>query len=293
MNKITVFFLVAVTLLVTNARAQNPSTLTAEKNDATSAAINLKNIEGFWHLSGPRSWESSNNFSIFWHDGSNYNGIMTLLSNGYVGLGVTNPLERFQISNAFLFHNGGHKILSFLYKPSGPGTDLDANSYASEIRFDPVNGYLRFGTSSTLVDAPITRLSISKEGKVGIGTLDTGNHRLAVEGTIGAREIKVEVGTWSDYVFKEGYNLLTLEEVEEHIKEKGHLINIPSTEEVEANGVELGEMNKLLLEKIEELTLHLIVLRKELDKQNKQLKRHGNHLADLKRNYDKYSKHEK
>ncbi|KAB5483626.1 hypothetical protein [Flagellimonas hadalis] len=281
MSKITRLFLVVFNLLVMNVKAQNPTILTVEKIDATSAAINLKNTEGFWHLSGPRSWESSNNFSIFWHDGSNYNGIMTLLSNGYVGLGVTNPLERFQISNAFLFHNGGHKILSFLYKPSGPGTDLDANSYASEIRFDPVNGYLRFGTSSTLVDAPITRLSISKEGKVGIGTLDTGNHRLAVEGTIGAREIKVEVGTWSDYVFKDGYNLPTLEEVERHIKEKGHLINIPSAQEVEENGVELGEMNKLLLEKIEELTLYVLELKSNSKKTNALMEKQDKRIKEL------------
>jgi len=72
---------------------------------------------------------------------------------------------------------------------------------------------------------------------------------------------------WADYVFKEDYHLPTLEEVEKHIKEKGHLINIPSAKEVNDNGIQLGEMNKLLLEKIEELTLYIIKQEKDADLQ--------------------------
>ena len=102
-------------------------------------------------------------------------------------------------------------------------------------------------------------------GNVGIGTTDIGTWRLAVEGKIRAREIKVDNDSWPDYVFKPNYRLPSLEEVEEHIQEKGHLINIPSAEEVEANGIELGEMNKLLLEKIEELTLYVIQLQAQIE----------------------------
>ncbi|WP_425237722.1 hypothetical protein [Ulvibacterium sp.] len=94
-------------------------------------------------------------------------------------------------------------------------------------------------------------------GNVGIGTTNIGSWKLAVGGKIRAEEVKVETG-WADYVFAEGYDLPTLEEVEAYINEKGHLINIPSAAEVEANGIALGEMNKLLLEKIEELTLYLL-----------------------------------
>jgi len=101
------------------------------------------------------------------------------------------------------------------------------------------------------------------EGKVGIGTTNLGNYELSVNGEIRAKEIKVETG-WADYVFFKDYKLPTLEEVEQHIEEKGHLINIPSAKEVEANGIELGKMNKLLLEKIEELTLYIIQQQKEI-----------------------------
>lgn len=101
-------------------------------------------------------------------------------------------------------------------------------------------------------------------GNVGIGTNAISNYKLAVDGKIRSREVKVDNDNWADYVFFKNYKLPTLEEVEKHIQDKGHLINIPSAAEVEANGVELGEMNKLLLEKIEELTLYVIQQEKRI-----------------------------
>ena len=92
----------------------------------------------------------------------------------------------------------------------------------------------------------------------------TGNHKLAVEGSIGAREIKVESKGWSDFVFEENYELPTLIDVENHINEKGHLKDIPSAKEIEKNGFLLGEMDAKLLQKIEELTLYTIDQEKEI-----------------------------
>jgi hypothetical protein len=109
------------------------------------------------------------------------------------------------------------------------------------------------------------------KGKIGVGTDTTGNHKLAVEGSIGAREIKVEAGEWSDFVFENDYNLPTLKEVENHIKEKGHLKDIPSAKEVAENGIFLGEMNSKLLQKIEELTLYTIEQEKKIEKQSKEI----------------------
>jgi hypothetical protein len=112
---------------------------------------------------------------------------------------------------------------------------------------------------------------LTANGSLGIGTTTTGSHKLAVEGSIGAREIKVQATGWSDFVFKKDYKLTTLEEVENHIKEKGHLENIPSEEEVLKNGINLGEMNSKLLQKIEELTLYLIEMKKENIIQNQEI----------------------
>jgi hypothetical protein len=98
-------------------------------------------------------------------------------------------------------------------------------------------------------------------GNVGIGThLPT--HRLSVNGTIKAKEVIVETAGWSDHVFEDDYKLASLEEVETHIREHRHLPGIPVAREVEEQGVSVGEMQAMLLAKIEELTLHAIAQEK-------------------------------
>lgn len=94
---------------------------------------------------------------------------------------------------------------------------------------------------------------------------------MAVNGTIRAKEIKVESG-WADFVFKKDYQLPTLKDVEKHINENGHLPNIPTEAEVKANGVNLGEMNTLLLQKIEELTLYIIKQEKTIESMKSEIK---------------------
>lgn len=109
---------------------------------------------------------------------------------------------------------------------------------------------------------------------IGIGTTNftdgTDVYRLSVKGAIRAERVKVYT-TWADFVFEKDYNLPTLEEVEKHIQSNGHLKDIPSAKEVESNGIELGEMNKRLLQKVEELTLYLIEMNKEIKDLKEQL----------------------
>ena len=104
------------------------------------------------------------------------------------------------------------------------------------------------------------------DGNVGIG-IDNPKNKLDVNGTIKAKEIKVELDPeWPDFVFKKGYKLPTLEEVKKHIEEKGTLPGVPNESDVKANGVNLGEVNALLLQKIEELTLYVIKQQEEINK---------------------------
>jgi hypothetical protein len=106
-------------------------------------------------------------------------------------------------------------------------------------------------------------------GSVGIGVINkSATYKLAVDGTIGARKVKVTQETWADFVFDKDYELPSLQEVDAYIKEHKHLPGVPSAEEVIKKDLDLGEMNKILLQKIEELTLHLI----EQDKENKEQK---------------------
>lgn len=121
-------------------------------------------------------------------------------------------------------------------------------------------------------------------GKVGIKIQNPGEYDLAVNGKVRTREVKVENSTWPDYVFATDYKMPSLTETEKHIKEKGHLPGIPSAAQVKSNGIELGEMNAKLLQKIEELTLHLIVLNKKLSIQNKKLTNQNLMIQKLKKN---------
>ncbi|BFP40636.1 hypothetical protein FGF1_14810 [Flavobacteriaceae bacterium GF1] len=132
----------------------------------------------------------------------------------------------------------------------------------------PPTDILAFSTQPFYYDFDAAQInhfpSLLPNGNVGIGTANPGAYKLAVNGNIHAQEVKVDLVGWPDYVLKEGYNLPGLEEVEQHIREKGHLINIPSAAKVKENGVHLGEMNKLLLEKIEELTLYTLQQEKRI-----------------------------
>ena len=113
-------------------------------------------------------------------------------------------------------------------------------------------------------DVHLTR-DLFVDETVGIGTTTTGPHKLAVEGSIGAREVKVESTTWSDFVFREDYELMSINEVENYIRENKHLPNIPTESQVKDEGINLGEMDAKLLQKIEELTLYVIELKQEID----------------------------
>jgi len=109
-------------------------------------------------------------------------------------------------------------------------------------------------------------------GNLGLGTSDTKGFKLAVNGNIRAKEIKVETASWPDYVFEENYASPSLAEIENYIKVHKHLPEIPSAEEVKAaNGVSLGEMNNKLLKKMEEMTLHMIEMNKRLNVLNDQV----------------------
>lgn len=130
---------------------------------------------------------------------------------------------------------------------------------------------------TNLDDAPIVfgsngleRMRINSGGNVGIGTT-TPQSLLAVNGTITAKEVEVTLVGWPDYVFAENYKLRPLSEVETFINENKHLPGVPNEQEVLEDGVNLGEMNAILLEKIEELTLYMIDLKKENEKIKSQL----------------------
>ena len=114
-------------------------------------------------------------------------------------------------------------------------------------------------------------LIVTADGKVGIGKADPSDE-LEVNGRIHAKSVKVDLEGWADFVFTPDYKLPSLQQIEAYINKNGHLEDIPSEEEALANGIDLGQMNTLLLQKVEELTLYLIDQNKKLEKQEERIK---------------------
>lgn len=115
--------------------------------------------------------------------------------------------------------------------------------------------------------AGVDRMFIAPSGNIGIGTttVNEAGYRLFVETGIRTRKVKVDQTTWADFVFAPSYKLRPLQELKSFIQLNQHLPDVPSEKEVIENGQDLGEMNKILLQKIEELTLYVIELKEEVE----------------------------
>ncbi|AUP79668.1 hypothetical protein [Flavivirga eckloniae] len=199
---------------------------------------------------GLKLWDEGS-LSNIWEARTNGHFIV----NNKVGIGTTSPTDKLHV-------NGSVRSES-QFVISGIGA------------FNADSGNMKMWSVGSLILASGSNnehMRIQSNGNIGIGTADTKGFKLGVQGKIAAEEVKVAVYTnWADFVFKSNYNLPTLKEVEKHIKEKGHLKDIPSEEEVAENGILLGEMDSKLLQKIEELTLYTIAQEKTIEEQAKKI----------------------
>ncbi len=129
-------------------------------------------------------------------------------------------------------------------------------------------------------------------GSLNIGT-ETANpdYLFQVKGKVRAQEIRVETANWADYVFKPNYHLQPLKEVKAFIDKNQHLPGVPSEKEVVSDGIMLGEMNKLLVKKVEELTLYLIEKDKSDKRQQEQISSLNKKLSILYRKMQNNKQH--
>ena len=213
-------------------------------------------------------WEPAGNTQFIASAGANLPGISTFVPS-------TSPSIGFNAR-----YNSGYKFMG--------------SGYGAFFQYSPSVGRLYYYYSSTngVADGAISSvfaLAIDSNGRLGIGTSVptaplhvTGNvvlgsssiipatgYKLSVDGKVLCEELKIQLSTgWPDYVFKPGYKLIPLDELERSIVANEHLPNMPSAADIGAKkGFEVGDMNRRLLEKVEELTLYII----EISKQNKRL----------------------
>ena len=130
---------------------------------------------------------------------------------------------------------------------------------------------------------------ISSSGKIGMGTnainqFNQADYRLFVKDGIKTEKVKVEVAAangWADYVFEKDYKLMPLQELQSYIDSEGHLPEVPTTKEAIANGIELKEMNILLLKKVEELTLYTLKQQKNIEEQQEAMDKQNKRIEAL------------
>lgn len=194
-------------------------------------------------------------------------------STGNVGIGTTTPQATLSLGAAagkrMLVYDGGDASVQagFGIDMSGSGRELSLFHSTS----NGSDGDISFGRRLESTGAYTELMRIRGDGNVGIGTASP-QAKLAVNGDLYAKKVKVTQTGWPDYVFHKTYKLRPLSEVEQYIKKYQHLPEVPSAAKIEKDGVDLGDNQATLLKKIEELTLYIIDLNKEVNALKKEIR---------------------
>ena len=203
----------------------------------TEQSLQLSNDGGSVALNSINYWIKTGN-SVYYNLGN-------------VGIGTNNPICELDVAGTVRIQNGWRGL-----KIEGSGTEPHRYDFiAGDLGNDPAH---KGGFGIYDDTAGKYRFAISHDGNIGIGTINP-QYKLDVRGEAHFCKVRVSTQGFCDYVFDDQYQLMSLDELSEFIKTNKHLPNIPSEAEVMKEGnFDLGEMNKILLEKIEELTLYIL-----------------------------------
>jgi hypothetical protein len=244
-------------------------------------------------LAGLLIYQTDNTPGFYYYNGAAWNIVGTdkwgtfvapdiFYAAGNVSIGSFTSIAKLNVIGDQMIH--GAQPLLFFRPQSGATT--------SQIRFQLTDGSNEFGithfsnrlTLGRMVGLTVANdLIVASDGNIGIGTTapnaklhvssnvmigtgtPTAGYALSVNGKVISEEVRVEADVWPDYVFENDYALIPLTQLEHFINTNKHLPNIPAANQVQKEGIALGDMNKRLLEKIEELTLYIIQQEKKLN----------------------------
>jgi len=175
------------------------------------------------------------------------------------------------------YKNGGYAFKAVVHNNNAKGIGIYNKNYAHDVFSVYANGTIQASNENfrffslnneghmELHNANGAFFEITPDGIMEISNATGKTLKLEANGTLKSRRVKVDQESWPDYVFEKEYKLMPLKDVAEYIEAHGHLPNIPSESEIIDNGLDLGQMNVLLMEKIEELTLHAIEQQKVIE----------------------------
>lgn len=274
---------------VNNANGDLPNILIA---NPSAAGITNDNRATIWlDNDGKFKFRNVTGKGYAFRDYANTDDQVVIDIHGNIGIGSTAPLGRLQVNSpldgAIAAVTIGSASPGNIATPLGKtvgGYNIDFETWrdivpiqtGARIRAERINNHadnnalvqamdLVFYTSTGIDQTSLTeKLRIRNDGDIGIGTPNP-QAKLGVNGLIRCKEVKVEMSNWPDYVFKDGFKLPTLAELNKYIDRNHHLPGLPSAETLKNDGLNLGEINRLVAQKVEELTLYLI----EKDKQEK------------------------
>jgi hypothetical protein len=247
--------------------------------------------------------------------------VFNISSYGNIGIGISNPQVPLDVNGSvrytgMMINEADAENTTVRLKPGASNTAAISGIFEAYEKADIGNsGSALFGITNSTWAAPIPSVALmstqqgtgvtkdimiwahdspsatnmalcikANTNNIGIGTTMPGPYKLAVEGTIGARKIKVtQALPWADFVFDPEYVLPTLKEIEAYVRVKKHLPGIPSATEIKENGLDLGDMQQKQMQKIEELTLYLIEINKKLAAQEAIISEQQKEINDLKK----------
>jgi len=237
-------------------------------------------------------WRGSLIMKISYHVTSWGNGV------SFINVQLKNNINQFVGGWKDISSSNAERYIIIWLKGGGTTYHYISNnvSLPAPVIYDGTNGQIAYqeinGPLHTYKTVPDTNFNpngmnydgdFSINGNLGIGTVAQGA-KLAVKGKIIASEIAVtDISNIPDYVFKPDYKLMSLNHIEEFVKQNQHLPDVPSEKEFKEKGMNMVEMNVLLLKKIEELTLYVIEQNKHITDQNTQLQTQNKRISDLDR----------
>lgn len=189
-------------------------------------------------------------------------------TSGQVGIGITNPdahLSLYRYSTAF-----DQNVLPIVKIMSHQAGGLFNGSNIFEIwrKYQTIGFPPSTQTKLAMAVHGSGDVTIANRLRIGetAANGNYANYKLSVDGDVIAKRCVIQITNWADFVFSENYELPSLSYVESFVKDNKHLPGVPSEAEIKEKGLEMGEINKILMQKVEELTLYMIDLQKEIDR---------------------------